>query len=498
MTLVYDNKTCEQSIFTYVFSGQNLNNDNIVFTVKKLVSNFKRDFPLLFESDFKSQGRPKEYYLDELLGFVVYGVYNNRFSCRKLSDWINNNDESVNYILNNKKPKKSTIHKFLQENTLLVNAFFHYTIISGINLGLIDGECIAVDGTIVKANSNNFRVIKIEEIEFLQNLILDYGVNWCKNSIWYKIHKYFNENKKQKDINDLINEINSNLNKNALILLKTALISVDNMCYILDLLDVLKANYDGKHTISLTDPESRWMMDKKENIGLNYNYQVAVDSKNGMVVGQYLTQNATDSKELFEMLNEIKIQMGINPKVLVADNGYMDDNVIKYAYNNNIRLIIPDRNESSKNKSKNREKPYHKVNFTYDWKTDSFICPMDEHLHYKNDRKLNGEWMRVYSTNKCKTCPVKDQCTQSRVREIFEPVNDLRWKMKADFKSPEGKIYYKKRANLNEAHFGLLRNARNFQKLNRTGMKNAEKELTIRSIAHNIQKIHEKLNATLI
>ena len=113
--------------------------------------------------------------------------------------------------------------------------------------------------------------------------------------------------------------------------------------------------------------------------------------------------------------------MGINPKVLVADNRYMDDNVIKYAYDNNIRLIIPDRNESSKNKSKNREKPYHKVNFMYDWKTDSFICPMGEHLHYKNDRKLNGEWMRVYSTNKCKTCPVKKQCTKSREREIIMP-----------------------------------------------------------------------------
>ena len=45
MILVYDNKACEQSIFTYVFFGQNLNNDNIVFTVKKLVNNFKRDFP---------------------------------------------------------------------------------------------------------------------------------------------------------------------------------------------------------------------------------------------------------------------------------------------------------------------------------------------------------------------------------------------------------------------------------------------------------------------
>ena len=78
MTLVYDNATCEQAIFTYTFSGQNLNKNNIVFTVKKLVSNFKRDFPLLFKNDYKEEGRPKKYYSDELLGFYVYGVYNNR------------------------------------------------------------------------------------------------------------------------------------------------------------------------------------------------------------------------------------------------------------------------------------------------------------------------------------------------------------------------------------------------------------------------------------
>lgn len=80
MTLVYDNATFEQFIFTYAFYGQNLNNDNIVFTVKKLVSNIKHDFPLLFKDDFKNQEKPKEYYLDELLGFVIYGFYNSRFS----------------------------------------------------------------------------------------------------------------------------------------------------------------------------------------------------------------------------------------------------------------------------------------------------------------------------------------------------------------------------------------------------------------------------------
>ena len=55
MTLVYDNTTCKHAIFTYSFYGQNLNNYNIVFTVKKLASNFKHDFQLLFKDDFKNQ-----------------------------------------------------------------------------------------------------------------------------------------------------------------------------------------------------------------------------------------------------------------------------------------------------------------------------------------------------------------------------------------------------------------------------------------------------------
>ena len=38
MSLVYNNTTCEQAIFTYAFSGANLDKNNIVFTVKKLVN----------------------------------------------------------------------------------------------------------------------------------------------------------------------------------------------------------------------------------------------------------------------------------------------------------------------------------------------------------------------------------------------------------------------------------------------------------------------------
>ena len=85
--------------------------------------------------------------------------------------------------------------------------------------------------------------------------------NWSKNSTWHKLNRYYNRNKKENSIIDLISKINEILNKNALTLLKIALINLDKMSYVLDLLEVLKANYDGKHTISLTDP--RIKMDER-------------------------------------------------------------------------------------------------------------------------------------------------------------------------------------------------------------------------------------------
>ena len=44
-------EVCEQAVFTYVHSGMNLDKDDIVFTVKKMVNNYKRDYPLIFEEN---------------------------------------------------------------------------------------------------------------------------------------------------------------------------------------------------------------------------------------------------------------------------------------------------------------------------------------------------------------------------------------------------------------------------------------------------------------
>jgi len=89
---------------------------------------------------------------------------------------------------------------------------------------------------------------------------------------------------------------------------------------------------------------------------------------------------------------------------------------------------------------------------------------MGEQLLYKNDRKLNGEWMRVYSTNKCKTCPVKNQCTKSRVKEIFEPVDDLRWKNESRYPISRRKNLLQKKSKSKRSTFWTTQKRTQFPK----------------------------------
>ena len=69
MTVTQDMEVCKQNVFTYVHPGMNLNKNDIDFTVKKMVNNYKRNYPLIFEENTYSHGRPKEYELDECVRF---------------------------------------------------------------------------------------------------------------------------------------------------------------------------------------------------------------------------------------------------------------------------------------------------------------------------------------------------------------------------------------------------------------------------------------------
>ena len=162
---------------------------SLLWLLKRWLVVLKRIFQFFFDYEYKCVGRRKKYFDDELLGFVIYAISDRKLSCREMSEWTYHNDNRVNYLLNFKTPSKSLINNFILEKSWLIEAFFVYIVRFGVDNDLIDGECVFNDGTIFKADANKFRLIKIEEIEFIENLIKDYGFDNSKNSIWYKLSK---------------------------------------------------------------------------------------------------------------------------------------------------------------------------------------------------------------------------------------------------------------------------------------------------------------------
>lgn len=83
------------------------------------------------------------------------------------------------------------------------------------------------------------------------------------------------------------------------------------------------AKPDPKAQYNFTDPESR-IMKGPDGFVQAYNAQIAVDEQQ-LIVGQAVTQETNDKKQLMPMITIIEEQSGITPTQLLADAGYCSD-----------------------------------------------------------------------------------------------------------------------------------------------------------------------------
>ena len=80
---------------------------------------------------------------------------------------------------------------------------------------------------------------------------------------------------------------------------------------------------DAKTQYNFTDPESR-IMKGPDGFVQAYNAQIAVDELQ-LIVGQAVTQETNDKKQLMPMITTIAQQSGDTPSQLLADAGYCSD-----------------------------------------------------------------------------------------------------------------------------------------------------------------------------
>jgi cell division septum initiation protein DivIVA len=112
----------------------------------------------------------------------------------------------------------------------------------------------------------------------------------------------------------------------------------------------------GKDQYNFTDPESRIMpsSDDKKSFIQGYNAQLAVDSKNQIIVANSLCNQSNDQKQLKEVVPKIEANLNRKPAELSADPGYFNEDHITYLREEEkiAPFIPPDRQKHGTPQSK--------------------------------------------------------------------------------------------------------------------------------------------------
>lgn len=99
------------------------------------------------------------------------------------------------------------------------------------------------------------------------------------------------------------------------------------------------AKPEDKAQYNFTDPESR-IMKGPDGFVQAYNAQIAVEATCQLIVGQAVTQDANDKRQLVPMIDTVAAQSGDHPHEVLADNGYCSDANLEYAAAHDIDAYI--------------------------------------------------------------------------------------------------------------------------------------------------------------
>ncbi|MGB3554537.1 MAG: IS1182 family transposase [Jannaschia sp.] len=339
-------------------------------------------------------GRPG-YHPAMLLKLFIYGYLNRIPSSRRLECEAGRNVELI-WLTGRLVPDHKTIADFRRDNGAGIRRACAQFVELCRRIGVLKGDCVAIDGSKFKAVNNrdrNFTKGKIASR--LAHLEADVG-------------RYIDEMVRidRQETGEVREERVARLaHRYGRIRQEIARLKAMD--------EALADTPDGQ--ISLTDPDARAMATGARHSGLvGYNVQNAVDTETHMIVAHEVTNQGFDRNQLSPMARAAKTALKREDLHAIADKGYFSSAEILACDQAGVTATVP-RPETSGNRSKGM---FVKADFAYDPDRDIYRCPVGEELTYRYTREEDGLQIRRYWTGACRDCPVRQRCTTGKERRI--------------------------------------------------------------------------------
>lgn len=397
-----------------------------------------------------------------MLALLIYSYANGIFSSRKIED-ATHHHVAFRYLTGNTHPDHDTICKFRRENFEAFNQAFVSVLELAKELQLLKLGTVALDGTHIKANASIDKNITYERaMEVRRQLeqdvaeLLEQAEKADQGD--ESEHKLPKEIARREKLIRKMDQAIDNLKQRAESRDEKAQAKYEAKLRERQLKEEQTGKKPGgrppqppktgpensKEQSNLTDADARLMRkNKRSGFTQSYNAQVAVDADGSqLIVGQHVSQSASDSAELENGINSIPEKVG-RPDSGLADAGYVDAEAIeRIEKDQGIEMYVSVHREDAHSER------------TYDYRP-------------------------------------KEQ-TERPKKKVKDPrLIAMREKLQTD----AGKELYAKRNHTVETAFGIIKAVMGFRGFLLRGIDKVSGEWSLVSLSYNVRRLHRMIQS---
>lgn len=418
-----------------------------------------------------------------VVGILIYGYSKGVFSSRQIERRCHE-DLGFMHISHLNCPNFRVLSDFRKDNPDFLTECFKQSALLAKQLGMVSFGHVSLDGSKFKANTSKHKAMSYEYL----NLREEELVNQIKELVAQAEECDQKEDEQLQDKTGYEIPDELKIKEKRLAKIREAKKALEEREGELN----SGKKIDGKKQISFADKEAR-IMGKNGHYDYAYNGQISVDEKTQIIVGEHLSQNANDKKEVGPALEQIQETMGELPEKMSLDNGYMSGGNLEALDKAEVDAYVATGREDKKDIRPLEDscRGIKKSDFEYDNERDCFVCPGGHTLELKSAGK---DGKRVYQAERdsCEKCTYRERCCKSEKGEARTINTDdkepLRQNMNEKMEQENSKEVYKKRKQIVEPVFGQIKNS-GFRGFLLRGYKKASGEFSLACACHNFKKI---------
>lgn len=421
--------------------------------------------------DFEKLGIPIEpekvgcpqYDPKAMLKLLLYGYSYGVRSSRKLEREAHYNLSFI-WLVAGMKPDHKTIAEFRRRNTAAIANVLRQCARVCIELGLIEGNTLFVDGSKFRASA-------------------------CIDNRWDRDRCLRRLEKADARIAEILSECEQadleECNDSSLVKMQEEL--ADNKKLRAKVLGILnRLNAEDKKSLNTTDPDCA-MMHSRQGSHAGYNAQTVVDEKNGLIVSSDVVNENNDLHQFAKQTEKAVETLRKKPQAACADAGYSNIKELAKIENQGIKVIVPNRRQAS-------DKPvgaFDKCNFKYDRDRDIYICPEGKILRYTGTDLERGRKEYCAEPRVCKGCMNFGLCTRGRhgrrVNRLIE--QELADKLEGQYEQPASQGIYRLRKQKVELPFGHIKHNLKAGSFLLRGLAGVKAEMSVMASCFNIARM---------